>query len=62
LAFDDATLSSDVRLRILRVGTLDGYDVHDGDFVLVRPDGYIAAITSSLETIDLVVSSLFGVQ
>jgi 2-polyprenyl-6-methoxyphenol hydroxylase-like FAD-dependent oxidoreductase len=62
LAFGGATVSSDVRLRVLRVGTLEGYDVRDGDFVLVRPDGYIAAITSSLETIHRVMSNFFCVR
>jgi hypothetical protein len=42
LAFGRAAVSSDVRLRILHVAALEGYDVHDG---VVRPDGYIAATT-----------------
>ncbi|MGH3885757.1 MAG: hypothetical protein ACRDSZ_04165 [Pseudonocardiaceae bacterium] len=29
----------------------DGYDVTDGTFVLVRPDGYIGAISTSPDTI-----------
>ena len=39
------------RVRIQRVASLEGYDVSEGCFVLVRPDGYIGAITSSAESL-----------
>jgi len=38
-------------VRTLAVDTLDGYDVDAGHFVLVRPDGYVGAISPSLDTI-----------
>jgi len=36
---------------VLALDALDGYDVEAGHFVLVRPDGYIGAISSSADTI-----------
>jgi 2-polyprenyl-6-methoxyphenol hydroxylase-like FAD-dependent oxidoreductase len=49
LAFGGATGDFDVSMRELT--QCDGYDVTDGTFVLVRPDGYIGAISTSPDTI-----------
>jgi 2-polyprenyl-6-methoxyphenol hydroxylase-like FAD-dependent oxidoreductase len=44
-------LEGDARVVVEEVGALEGYDVEPGQLVLVRPDGYVGAISSSLETI-----------
>jgi 2-polyprenyl-6-methoxyphenol hydroxylase-like FAD-dependent oxidoreductase len=49
LAFGGASGGSDVPVREL--AKCDGYDVADGTFVLVRPDGYIGAISTYPDTI-----------
>jgi 2-polyprenyl-6-methoxyphenol hydroxylase-like FAD-dependent oxidoreductase len=51
LVFGRREVSIDERARIQQVGALDGYDVAEGHLVLVRPDGYIGAISSSIDTI-----------
>ena len=38
-------------VQIEHVDALEGYDVADGDLVLVRPDGHIGVISSSLDTV-----------
>jgi hypothetical protein len=42
-------------------GEATGYDIRQGDFVLVRYDGYIGAITASLATIHRELSNFLGV-
>jgi 2-polyprenyl-6-methoxyphenol hydroxylase-like FAD-dependent oxidoreductase len=44
-------LEGDARVAVAEVGALPGYDVEAGQLVLIRPDGYIGAITASLETL-----------
>jgi 2-polyprenyl-6-methoxyphenol hydroxylase-like FAD-dependent oxidoreductase len=39
------------RVRVRHTTRSDGYDIEDGTLVLVRPDGYIGAITESASTI-----------
>jgi 2-polyprenyl-6-methoxyphenol hydroxylase-like FAD-dependent oxidoreductase len=51
LAFGHDAVAGDHRTKILQVGRLDGYDVDAGHVVLVRPDGYIGAITASSDTL-----------
>lgn len=49
LAFGGAT--GDFNAPVRELAKCDGYDVTDGTFVLVRPDGYIGAISTSPNTI-----------
>ncbi|WP_338867922.1 FAD-dependent monooxygenase [Myxococcus stipitatus] len=51
LSFRHVDMKVDERVRVLSVEALDGYDVPQGHFVLIRPDGYVGAITPSEITI-----------
>ncbi|WAS90575.1 FAD-dependent monooxygenase [Nannocystis punicea] len=51
LVFGQRAAPADTGARIVRTASLDGYDVGEDALVLVRPDGYIGAISSSVETI-----------
>lgn len=51
LAFGHDAVVVNEHVRVLQVGHLEGYDVDAGHVVLVRPDGYIGAITSSSDTL-----------
>jgi 2-polyprenyl-6-methoxyphenol hydroxylase-like FAD-dependent oxidoreductase len=48
LASGPGPVAVDERVRVARVGAVEGYD---GPLVLVRPDGHVGAISSSIETI-----------
>jgi 2-polyprenyl-6-methoxyphenol hydroxylase-like FAD-dependent oxidoreductase len=51
LAFQHDAAAVDEHVRVLPVGRLDGYDVDAGHLVVVRPDGYLGAISASSATI-----------
>jgi hypothetical protein len=51
LALGHGAVSLDESVRIQHAVALDGYDVGEGQLVLVRPDGYIGVISSSPDTI-----------
>lgn len=52
LAFAPADVSLGDSVRLQHVTTpVDGYDIGDAQFVLVRPDGHVGAITSSVERV-----------
>lgn len=50
LAFDAPTPTLD--LSVLALSACDGYDVAAGTYVLVRPDGYVGAISESIDVIE----------